>query len=64
MRRQFVPMEEEGRGGDSAAGFGNKPGIPGDAAHCLLDLLLGHGDDLLDVALDVREVQIAQTLGA
>src|SRR5487761_677463 len=55
---------ERGGDRDRAARLGDQPGLPGEAADGVEHLALGDRDDVVDVRLDVREVQLADLLDA
>ena len=57
-------MEDESGDGYRAAGFGHGGGIGAEIFHRLVDFVFGHGDDVVDIGLDVLEVDGADALGA
>src|ERR1700693_2179533 len=57
-------MEEESGNGNGSAGLGYGRGIRRQQPDRFTNLALGHGDDVVDVAADVFEVDRADTLGS
>src|ERR1700722_845966 len=62
--RSLIGAKQESSERDCAAGLGDGCGISCQDFHCAANLVFADGDDVIDEFLHVREVNVADALGA